>query len=229
MDHRTRNVYVCNERGCGMGEEPDYSETPWLSKVGKSLGQTWGYIAERLFVDEEEVKNSPTQFGEYMAGDIKYRDVNGDGKISELDKVPIGYPTTPEINYGFGLSVGYKRTRCLFLFQGSGRQSFWLDLKKITPFLDGDAGENGEDGLLGQNAVLDVIANSYWSENNRNPYAFWPRLANQSVENNNQTSTWFMQDATFLRLKSVEIGYTVPKNLVKKFKGSELTFLCEWN
>ena len=205
-------------------EEPDYSETPWLSKVGKSLGQTWGYIAERLFVDEEEVKNSPTQFGEYMAGDIKYRDVNGDGKISELDKVPIGYPTTPEINYGFGLSVGYKGLDASFFFQGSGRQSFWLDLKKITPFLDGDAGENGEDGLLGQNAVLDVIANSYWSENNRNPYAFWPRLANQSVENNNQTSTWFMQDATFLRLKSVEIGYTVPKNLVKKFKVQNLRF-----
>ena len=205
-------------------EESDYSETPWLSKVGKSLGQTWGYIAERLFVDEEEVKNSPTQFGEYMAGDIKYRDVNGDGKISELDKVPIGYPTTPEINYGFGLSVGYKGLDASFFFQGSGRQSFWLDLKKITPFLDGDAGENGEDGLLGQNAVLDVIANSYWSENNRNPYAFWPRLANQSVENNNQTSTWFMQDATFLRLKSVEIGYTVPKNLVKKFKVQNLRF-----
>lgn len=201
-------------------EEPDYSETPWLSKVGKSLGQTWGYIAERLFVDEEEVKNSPTQFGEYMAGDIKYRDVNGDGKISGLDKVPIGYPTTPEINYGFGLSVGYKGLDASFFFQGSGRQSFWLDLKKITPFLDGDGG----DGLLGQNAVLDVIANSYWSENNRNPYAFWPRLANQSVENNNQTSTWFMQDATFLRLKSVEIGYTVPKNLVKKFKVQNLRF-----
>ena len=106
--------------------------------------------------------------------------------------------------------------------------SGWI-LKKITPFLDGDAGENGEDGLLGQNAVLDVIANSYWSENNRNPYAFWPRLANQSVENNNQTSTWFMQDATFLRLKSVEIGYTVPKKFGEEVQGSELTFLCEWN
>ena len=205
-------------------EEPDYSATPWLSKVGKSLTQTWGYIAERLFVDEEEVRNSPTQFGEYMAGDIKYRDVNGDGKISELDKVPIGYPTTPEINYGFGLSVGYKGVDASFFFQGSGRQSFWLDLKKITPFLDGDAGDNDQDNLLGQNAVLDVIANSYWSENSRNPYAFWPRLANQTVENNNQTSTWFMQDATFLRLKSVEIGYTVPRDLVKKFKVQNLRF-----
>lgn len=198
-------------------EEPDYSATPWLSKVGKSLGQTWGYIAERLFVDDAEVKNSPTQFGNYMAGDIKYRDVNGDGKISELDKVPIGYPTTPEINYGFGLSVGYKGLDASFFFQGSARQSFWLDQKKITPFLDGY-----DDGLKGENQVLQVIADSYWSENNRNPYAFWPRLSNQFIENNNQKSTWFMQDATFLRLKSVEVGYTVPQVLTKKVKVQNL-------
>ena len=121
-----------------------------------------------------------------MAGDIKYRDVNGDGKISELDKVPIGYPTTPEINYGFGLSVGYKGLDASFFFQGSARQSFWLDQKKITPFMDANSGQDDDDGLKGENQVLQVIADSYWSENNRNPYAFWPRLSNQSVENNNQ-------------------------------------------
>ena len=199
-------------------EEPDYSATPWLSKIGKSLGQTWGYIAERLFIDDEEVKNSPTQFGEYKAGDIKYRDVNGDGKISELDKVPIGYPTTPEINYGFGLSAGYKGFDASFFFQGSGRQSFWLNQKRIMPFIDGNAGESDDDGMTGQNQVLQVIADNYWSENNRNPYAFWPRLSNQIIANNNQTSTWFMQDATFLRLKSVEVGYTLPRDLLKKIK-----------
>lgn len=203
-------------------EEPDYSATPWLSKLGYSLGQGWGYIAERLFIDDEEVKNSPTQFGDYMAGDIKYRDVNGDGKISELDKVPIGFPTTPEINYGFGLSIGYKGIDASFFFQGSGRQSFWLDQKKVAPFRDCDAGEDGEDGLTGQNSVLQVIANSYWSESDRNPYAFWPRLSNQVVENNDQQSTWFMQDATFLRLKSVEVGYTLPQSFTKKFKVQNL-------
>ena len=195
-------------------EEPDYSATPWLSKVGKSLGQEWGYIAERLFIDDEEVKNSPTQFGKYKAGDIKYRDVNGDGKISELDKVPIGFPTTPEINYGFGLSAGYKGFDASFFFQGSGRQSFWLDQMKISPFIDGDPW----DGMTGQNQVLQVIADNYWSESNRNPYAFWPRLSSQTISNNNQTNTWFMQDATFLRLKSVEVGYTLPRDLLKKIK-----------
>ena len=203
-------------------EEPDYSATPWLSKVGHSLGQEWGYIAERLFIDDEEVKNSPTQFGDYMAGDIKYRDVNGDGKISELDKVPIGHPTTPEINYGFGLSAGYKGVDVSFFFQGSGRQSFWLDQKKVAPFRDCDTGDNDDDKLTGQNSVLQVFAGSYWSENNRNPYALWPRLSNQVVENNDQQSTWFMQDATFIRLKSVEIGYTFPQTLTKKFKVNNL-------
>jgi TonB-linked SusC/RagA family outer membrane protein len=192
-------------------EEPYYSETPWLSKVGKPLSQTWGYIAERLFVDDAEVENSPVQFGSYMAGDIKYRDVNGDGKISELDQVPIGFPTTPEIIYGFGLSVGYKGFDASFFFQGSARQSFWLDLAKVSPFLDGDS----DDGLTGHNSVLQVFADDYWSENNRNPYALWPRLANYNVTNNNQTSTWFMQDGSFFRLKSVEMGYTLPKQMAK--------------
>jgi len=201
-------------------EEPDYSATPWVSRVGKSLGQTWGYIAERLFVDDLEVENSPTQFGDYMAGDIKYRDVNGDGKISELDKVPIGYPTTPEINYGFGCSVGFKGVDASLFFQGSARQSFWLDLYRTTPFLDSD----DEDGRVGQNSILQAYADNYWSESNRNPYALWPRLANYSVENNNQTSTWFMQDATFLRLKSVELGYTFPQKATKKFNVQNLRF-----
>ncbi|KAA6341908.1 TonB-dependent receptor SusC [termite gut metagenome] len=193
-------------------EEPDYSTSPWLSRVGYNINQTWGYVAERLFVDELEVANSPQQFGNVMGGDIKYRDINGDGKISELDQVPIGYPTVPEINYGFGLSLGYKNLDASFFFQGSGRQSFWLDMNGITPFID----SNSDDGKIGQNAVLQTIADNYWSENNRNPYAFWPRLANYSVSNNTQTSTWFMQDATFLRLKTVELGYTLPQVLIRK-------------
>lgn len=194
-------------------EEPDYSDTPWLSKIGKPLGQQWGFVAERLFVDDEEVANSPTQFGSYMAGDIKYKDINRDGKITDLDKVPIGFPTTPEINYGFGLSMGYKAFDVSFFFQGSARQSFWVDLQNTTPFLDGNTG----DGLIGHNAVIRAFANSYWSEENRDVYAMWPRLANYAVDNNRKLSTWFMQDATFLRLKSAEIGYTLPQALTNRF------------
>jgi TonB-linked SusC/RagA family outer membrane protein len=206
-------------------EEPDYSATPWLSKVGHSVNQEWGFVAERLFMDDAEVANSPTQFGLVQGGDIKYRDINRDGKISDLDKVPIGHPKVPEINYGFGLSVGYKGFDASFFFQGSGLQSFWFKTTgngRIQPFLDSSFEGSGNDGMIGQNAVLKPIADSYWSESNRNPYAFWPRLANYDLENNNKMSTWFMQDASFIRLKSVEVGYTLPQTLTKKFFVSNL-------
>ena len=108
-------------------EEPDYSATPWKSKLGTSLNQNFGYVAERLFADEEDIRNSPSQFGNYMAGDIKYKDINNDGKITELDMVPMGYPTSPEIVYGFGLSGGYKQWDLSFFFQGLARESFWID------------------------------------------------------------------------------------------------------
>jgi len=216
-------------------EEPDYSQTPWMSRVGYSVNQRWGYVAERLFVDDAEVKNSPTQFFTYSAGDIKYRDINGDGVISALDQVPIGFPDVPEINYGFGASAGYKGFDVSFFFQGSARQSFWFDLNKVTPFLNGDDDPPNSDGLRGQNQVIQAFADNYWSENNQNPYALWPRLSSTVVPNNMVQSTWFMQDAGFIRLKSVEVGYTLPTSLLNKLRMKNLrvyfsgTNLCYWS
>ena len=199
-------------------EEPDYGSNYWLSRIGTNLGQTWGLVAERLFIDSAEVKNSPKQeFGAYSGGDIKYKDINGDGKIDNLDFVPIGHPVTPEIIYGFGLSMTYKRFDVNFFFQGMARESFWLNQDNVTPFIDGDGG----DGRVGQNAVLQAIASDYWSESNRNSYAFWPRLANYNIDNNRQTSTWFMQNGSFLRLKSVDVGYSFPPSMLKRFKVSD--------
>lgn len=194
-------------------EEPDYSETPWRSKVGRNLSQEWGYVAERLFVDEEDVKNSPLQsFGEYGAGDIKYKDINEDGVINESDQVPIGYPTSPKIMYGFGFSTGYKDFDVSCFFQGSAMSSFWIDAKSTSPFADTD----GDDSVHSNNALLKVYADSYWSESNRNVRALWPRLADRVIENNAKRNTWFMRDGSFLRLKSVEVGYSLPRSLVKK-------------
>lgn len=189
-------------------EEPDYSDTPWLSHKGNSLGQVYGYVAERLFVDDAEVANSPLQnFGGNVptqAGDIKYKDINNDGIISELDKVAIGYPVTPEIIYGFGVSLGYKGFDLSCFFQGSGRSSFWIDPAKVAPFEDG------------QRALMKSIADDVWTEENRNIHAFWPRLSEELNANNSQVSTWFMRDGSFLRLKSAEFGYTIPDKLSKK-------------
>lgn len=199
-------------------EEPDYHSlgTSWRSRVGQSLNQTWGFIAERLFIDEADIANSPDQtgLGFYEAGDIKYKDINKDGKITDVDMVPIGYPTSPEISYGFGISSGYKNLDFSIFFQGNSNVSFWIDPRAISPFIDTDG-----DGLVrSENALMKVIANDHWSESNRDSYAFWPRLANRTMENNYKSSTWWMRDGSFMRLKSLEIGYSFPKKMLKKMR-----------
>ncbi len=197
-------------------EEADYSATPWLSQVGMPITQQWGYIAERLFVDDIEVLNSPSQtFGGSIVrgGDIKYRDINGDDKITSLDRVPIGYPTTPEIIYGFGASSGYKGFDISLFFQGSARSSFWIDANATAPFINHSWNGDPFADYQKNNALLQAYADSYWSETNRDIYALWPRLSDSAEPNNTARSTWFMQDGSFLRLKSVEIGYSLPKRI----------------
>ncbi|TKG93811.1 SusC/RagA family TonB-linked outer membrane protein [Puteibacter caeruleilacunae] len=194
-------------------EEVDNTDTPWLTHKGQSTSQTWGLVAERLFIDEYDVQNSPKQtFSEYGAGDIKYRDINGDGQITSLDKVPIGHPTRPEIIFGFGFSAGYKGFDFSCFFQGLANESFWIDAKKTAPFVDTDDDGN----VISKNALLKVYADNHWSENNRDNHALWPRLSDKVLSNNTQTSTWFMRDGSFLRLKSLEVGYTIPKGLVRR-------------
>ncbi|HZL09533.1 MAG TPA: TonB-dependent receptor [Prolixibacteraceae bacterium] len=192
-------------------EEPNYENQPWRSKIGYSVNQQWGYVAERLFVDDNEVQNSPIQqFGEYLGGDIKYKDISGDGKIDVADMVPIGFPTMPEIIYGFGLSTGYKKFDFSVFFQGSARSSFWLDAVALNPFANTVSG-----GGKGNNAVAKFIEESHWSEESQNIYATWPRLSTEAILNNQQVNTWFMRDGSFLRLKSLEFGYTIPSEKLK--------------
>lgn len=194
-------------------EDQVYKTEWWKSKIGYPTQQQWGYIAEGMFIDDAEVANSPVQFGEYKAGDIKYRDMNGDGVINTLDQVPIGYPTSPEINYGFGATVGYKGFDFNFQFQGSARSSFWIDYGSVSPFFNTSPG-----GGQGNTQLAKFISDSYWSESNRDRYAVWPRLATQSITNNAQPSTWFMRDGSFLRLKLVEAGYTFPQAVINKLR-----------
>ncbi|WP_157274036.1 TonB-dependent receptor [Pedobacter sp. BAL39] len=204
-------------------EEPEYDE-PWRYRVGSGLQQVYGYIAERLFIDDEEAANSPVQsFGsEYGGGDIKYTDVNRDGRISEADMVPIGNPTVPEVVYGFGFSMSFKKFDFSAFFQGSGNQSFWIDPAATSPFVSYlYPGENAN-GRTYTNQLIKAYADSYWSEENRNVYATLPRLSATPNTNNYQTSTWFMRNASFLRLKQVEFGYTFNKKFLERIRASNL-------
>ena len=187
--------------------EPDYPYA-YMSNIGQPMNQPRGLVAERLFIDELDVLNSPVQYnqmGSYMAGDIKYVDINEDGKIDDSDMIPIGYPTVPEIVYGFGASSGYKCIDFSFFFQGSARSSFFIDPSSISPFVN-------------ERNALQIIADNHWSDENPDPNAFWPRMSVNTVANNEKASTWWLRDGSFLRLKSVELGYTLPEKLLKKMK-----------
>jgi len=205
---QTRGTLTYSKSKLLVNEEPVYPANDRnLSQVGNSLSQIYGLVAERLFIDQAEVNNSPIQYGSIMAGDIKYRDINGDGKITNADYVPIGYPQVPEIIYGFGFSVGYKNFDISAFFQGSARSSFLINSADITPFFVNGGNQNG---------LLKTIADSHWSEDNQNSYAFWPRLNNIISPNNSQPSTWWLQNGSFVRLKSTEIGYNVPPKMLKR-------------
>ncbi|MDD3853655.1 MAG: SusC/RagA family TonB-linked outer membrane protein, partial [Syntrophomonadaceae bacterium] len=196
-------------------EETDFSEiAPWKSRVGNSLSQQWGYVAERLFIDDADIANSARQdFGEYLPGDLKYKDINNDMVINELDMVPIGYPTTPVLNYGFGFSIGYKDFDMSFFLQGSGKSSFWIDQSALSPFRRYTSG-----GKYYETGLAKFIAEDYWSETTQNPDAKWPRLSSTLISNNLQRSTYNKRDGNFLRLKSVELGYNLPANICKTIK-----------
>lgn len=208
-------------------DEPSFNANEaYRTHVGLPTTQAFGYIAERLFVDDAEAKNSPVQFSgvpglDYGGGDIKYRDINGDGIISDVDQVPIGLPTSPEIVYGFGGTFGFKGFDISAFFQGSARSSFFINPGNISPFvLNNEAGNPN----VTQNGLLQVIADSHWSEQNRDSYAFWPRLSPNFVNNNTRTSTWWMRNGAFLRLKSVELGYNLQSKLQKRLGLSSARF-----
>ena len=202
-----------------VNEEPQFpSSLKNLSQVGNPLGQFYGLVAERLFIDDQEVANSPVQYGQVRAGDIKYRDINGDGKITNSDYVPIGFPSTPEIVFGFGFSLGYKNFDVSAFFQGSARSSFLIDATNTTPFITPPNTNQWPYFLQSgnQNGLLKVIADDHWSEDKRNSYAMWPRLNNQISENNTRPSSWWLRDGSFLRLKSTEVGYNVSASALKR-------------
>lgn len=188
-------------------DEREYRDT-YLKKVGHNIEQKWGLVAERLFVDDEEIRNSPHQdFQEYMAGDIKYRDINGDGVVNSNDRIPMGYPTVPEIQYGFGLSTGYKKFDFSFFFQGNARVSFFID---ASDYVDDWGIARGIAPFSGRRNALTIVGDDYWTASNPNVHAFWPRLSTTPIKNNSEQSSWWLRDGSFLRLKTIEVGYTLP-------------------
>lgn len=197
-------------------DEPDYVLYPNKSQLGYPMNSIWGYLADGLFTQEElDNYNQSHSFANLplMPGDIKYIDVadsegNKDGVINENDKVVLGHPTVPEIIYGFGASAKYKNLDFSVFFQGTANVS--LMMSGFHPFASNTTAKRG---------VLDFIAEDYWSEDN--PDAAYPRLSVQGNKNTEQNSSYWLRDASFLKLKNAEIGYTF-KNMRFYISGNNL-------
>ena len=189
----------------------DYPPQPWpyMNTAGYAHNQQMGLIAEGLFKDQADIDSWARQdFGTVRPGDIKYRDINGDGVVNEYDVVPIGYTEIPEINYGFGISLGWKGFDASLFFSGVGH---------VTRIIGGTNLFGGaQSNIKVQGQVFEDVALHHWSPSNPDPDAKYPRLSMSEAQNNSQPSTFWQKDMSFLRLKNAELGYTIPKKITKK-------------
>lgn len=208
-----------------QGELPE-QRYDWMNQYGNNILAKTGYIAEGLFTQSEidemarweslseankaiTPKPFASQFGTVKAGDIKYKDLNNDGQIDAYDKTYICRGDVPKMVYGFGFSLGYKNLSVGMMFQGNYGSERIMNGSSIQPFNGG-----GGAGNLYSNI------NDRWTEENPNQNAFYPRLSygaeTSSNINNFQPSTWWVRDFSFLRLKTMQISYNLPKAWVNK-------------
>ena len=177
-----------------------------LVTTNNPLKQTRGLVALGFFADEADIANSPEQqFGAVVPGDIKYKDVNGDNVIDKNDITSIGYSTTaPEIYYSFNLGTEWKGLGVDAMFQGVGRYSAVLNTAGLYwP-------------LINNTTISTEYYNNRWTETNKD--AKYPRLTSEDNKNNFQTNTIWLEDRSFLKLRSVEVYYNLPTALIQKTK-----------
>lgn len=177
-----------------------------LITTGHSVGQIYGLEAIGLFKDEADIAASPAQtFSVVRPGDIKYRDVNGDNVINSNDKTAIGHSTSvPELYYNFHLGAEYKGFGVYAMFQGTGNYSAVLNTKAMYwP-------------LVGNTNISQYAYDNRWTSTNQD--AKLPRLSSESNSNNYQTSTFWLADRSFLKLRNLEVYYHLPKALLEKTK-----------
>ncbi|HJA96781.1 MAG TPA: TonB-dependent receptor [Candidatus Alistipes faecavium] len=184
---------------------------PYLSNKGLSIGQYVGFVAEGFFKDQEEIDASPLQtFGTPRPGDVRYKDINGDGQIDSYDQVPIGYARLPEISFGFGGTIAYKGFDCSVFFSGAANTSINLAGYGMWAFYDG----------LGSNNVLKEYYDNRWTPGRTD--AKYPAIDVGNNPNNFVTSTVWMKNGNYLRLRNAEIGYTFPDAVINKLHISGL-------
>jgi len=185
-----------------MLEEPaayDYTRS-----TGNPVGQIFGLQAIGYFVDQADIDNSlPQQFGPVKAGDIKYKDMNGDKVINSDDRVAMGYNSTcPEIYYSFSLGLEWKGLGFSAQFQGVGNYTAILSGTYYRPLVD-------------NMTISNYVYRNRWTP--ETPNARFPRLTTETVDNNLQTSSLWLADRSFLKLRNCEVYYKLPSSWLNRF------------
>lgn len=185
-----------------MLEEPaayDYTRS-----TGNPVGQIFGLQAIGYFVDQADIDNSlPQQFGPVKAGDIKYKDMNGDKVINSDDRVAMGYNSTcPEIYYSFSLGLEWKGLGFSAQFQGVGNYTAILSGTYYHPLVD-------------NTTISNYVYRNRWTP--ETPNARFPRLTTETVDNNLQTSSLWLADRSFLKLRNCEVYYKLPSYWLNRF------------
>ena len=200
---------------------------PYQYQRGYRINQVRGLIAEGLFRDYDDIRNSPRQeFGTVQPGDIKYKDVNGDGVVNGGDVVAIGATSTPNLIYGLGLSVTYKNLDVNLHFQGAGKSTFLIEGMCVYAFSNNNYGQIFKD-MVGNRYIDAETASKLGITANENPNADYPRLTYGNNSNNNRASTYWLRDGRYLRLKNVDIGYTLPKAWTGKIHINDIRFYLQ--
>ena len=193
--------------------ERDEENNVYAYQYGKGyrVNQQRGLIALGLFRDYDDIRNSPKQsWGTVQPGDIKYKDVNGDGIVDDGDRVAIGATDTPSLIYGLGASVSWRGFDLNLHFQGAGKYTFLINSGAVNAFRDGRWG-NILQGITDNRWISSDISGTKETENPNAPY---PRLSYGYNLNNQQSSSFWLRTGRFLRLKNLDIGYTLPKPMV---------------
>jgi TonB-linked SusC/RagA family outer membrane protein len=180
-----------------------------IQQEGYALNSYYGYIADGLFQSAEEVKNAPFHYANTAAGDIRYRDISGpagkpDGKIDSYDRAIIGN-NFPRYEYSLNLGAQYKGFDLTVFFQGVGKRDNYLSGTGSQPFYSANF----------QGSMYES-QRDYWSPENTG--ASLPRLTANSIPNNYVVSSFWVRDASYLRMKNLVLGYTLPKMVSDKIR-----------
>lgn len=175
----------------------------YSSRIDRPVGQYFGLETIGFFKNESDIIASPQQtFAVVRPGDLKYKDQNNDGFIDINDEVAIGRQNYPEIIYSLNTGVGYKGFNLDFFFQGVANRSVYLNGYLFQPFVNGGN-------------ISDWAVEGHWTPD-RHAIATFPRLSTQLNDNNYRASDFWIRKANFVRLRNVELGYTLPKNALNK-------------